>query len=109
MVQHTGIPEKLYYKIGEVAEITGVPPYVLRFWEGEFSKIRPKRTKAGQRLYRKVDVETVLKIKHLLYDEKFTIEGARRHLDLKPKDDPPKRITVEELRRRLAEIRDLLS
>ncbi|MGA6927392.1 MAG: MerR family transcriptional regulator [Desulfosarcina sp.] len=74
------IPDKFYFKIGEVSHIAGVPPYVLRFWETEFRQIKPKRTEAGQRLYRRQDVVLVLKIKHLLYDRKFTIEGARQTL-----------------------------
>lgn len=78
------IPDKFYFKIGEVSDIAGVPPYVLRFWETEFKQIKPKRTDAGQRLYRKQDVALVLTIKHLLYNRKFTIEGARQHLKKKP-------------------------
>ena len=78
------IPDKFYFKIGEVSDIAGVPPYVLRFWETEFKQIKPKRTDAGQRLYRKQDVERVLTIKYLLYDRKFTIEGARQHMKRKP-------------------------
>ena len=65
------IPDKLYFKIGEVSEIVEVPAYVLRFWESEFKRISPKRTSSGQRLYRKRDVELILKIKHLLYNKKF--------------------------------------
>ena len=72
--------DKLYYKIGEVSEITGVEPYVLRYWESEFNIVRPSRTKAKQRLYRKKDVELILEIKELLYKEQFTIAGARRKL-----------------------------
>jgi DNA-binding transcriptional MerR regulator len=78
------IPDKFYFKIGEVSDIAGVAPYVLRFWETEFKQIKPKRTDAGQRLYRKQDVALVLRIKHLLYHRKFTIEGARQHLKKKP-------------------------
>jgi len=74
------IPDKLYFRIGEVTGITELPAYVLRFWESEFPEIRPKRTDSGQRLYRKSDIETILFIKDLLYDKKFTIEGARQHL-----------------------------
>ena len=70
------IPDKFYFKIGEVSHIADVPAYVLRFWETEFKQIKPKRTDAGQRLYRKQDVALVLRIKRLLYDRKFTIEGA---------------------------------
>jgi len=74
------LPEKLYFKIGEVAAIVGVQPYVLRYWEGEFSVIRPSKTRSKHRLYRRRDVETLLQIKHLLHDERFTIEGARKRL-----------------------------
>jgi len=74
---------KRYYRIGEVAAIADVAASVLRFWETEFKKIRPRRTSTGgQRLYRKKDVETVLTIKYLLYERKFTIPGARQYLNL---------------------------
>jgi len=72
--------EKLYFKIGEVAKIVGVKPYVLRYWETEFSVIRPGKTRSQHRLYRRKDVETLLRIKELLHERRFTIEGARRHL-----------------------------
>jgi DNA-binding transcriptional MerR regulator len=74
------LPDKLYYRIGEVSAITGLAPYVLRFWESEFKKIRPKRTDSGQRLYRKKDVELIMEIKNLLYQKKYTIQGARQYL-----------------------------
>jgi DNA-binding transcriptional MerR regulator len=74
------IPEKLYYKIGEVSQITGVEPYVLRYWESEFKIVTPLRTNSKQRLYRKRDLELILEIKKLLYEEKFTIAGARKRL-----------------------------
>lgn len=74
--------EKLYFKIGEVAEIVGVPAYVLRYWETEFKVIKPQKSRAQQRVYRRRDVETLLKIKHLLYAKKFTIAGARQQLRL---------------------------
>lgn len=74
------IPDKPYFKIGEVAELAGVPSYVLRFWESEFSNIRPKRTDSGQRLYRRNDVEIILTIKQLLHEKRFTIEAAKQHL-----------------------------
>ncbi len=77
---HEPIPDKLYFKIGEVARITAVQPYILRYWESEFSVLQPKKSGTGQRLYRKKDIQTVLKIKHLLYDQKFTIAGAKRRL-----------------------------
>ena len=74
------IPDKLYFKIGEVSEIVGVEPYVLRYWESEFNILRPSRTKSKQRLYRRKDLEFVLKIKKLLYEDQFTIAGARNKL-----------------------------
>ena len=74
------VPDKEYFRIGEVAELAGVPSYVLRFWESEFSSIHPKTTDSGQRLYRKSDVELILTIKHLLHEKRFTIEGAKQHL-----------------------------
>ncbi len=76
----TAIPDKLYFKIGEVTEITDLAAYVLRFWESEFPIISPKRTDSGQRLYRRSDVELILKIKYLLYEKKFTIPGAKKIL-----------------------------
>jgi len=74
------IPEKLYYKIGEVSQITGVEPYVLRYWESEFKIVTPLRTNSKQRLYRKRDLELILEIKKLLYEEKFTIAGAKKKM-----------------------------
>jgi len=74
------IPDKLYFKIGEVSKIADVAPHVLRYWESEFSAIRPKRANSKQRLYRRVDVEIVLKIKTLLHGRGYTISGARRCL-----------------------------
>ncbi|HUI79346.1 MAG TPA: MerR family transcriptional regulator [Bryobacteraceae bacterium] len=74
------IPDKLYFKIGEVSELLGVEPYVLRFWETEFPHLTPKKSGTGHRLYRKKDVELLLRIKHLLYEKRYTIEGARQTL-----------------------------
>ncbi|HCX90289.1 MAG: MerR family transcriptional regulator [Deltaproteobacteria bacterium CG12_big_fil_rev_8_21_14_0_65_43_10] len=74
------IPEKLYFKIKEVSEITGVEPYVLRYWESEFNIINPSRTKSKQRLYRRKDLELILEIKKLLYEKQFTIAGAKKKL-----------------------------
>jgi DNA-binding transcriptional MerR regulator len=74
------LTEKLYYRIGEVEEITEVPAYVLRYWESEFKLLRPKKNPAGQRLYRPRDVELVQRIKTLLYDERLTLEGAKKRL-----------------------------
>ncbi len=74
------IPDKLYYRIGEVETITAVPAYVLRYWESEFRLLRPKKNPAGQRLYRRRDLDLVLRIKTLLYDERLTLEGAKKRL-----------------------------
>lgn len=105
------IPDKLYFKIGEVSTLSGLPTYVLRFWETEFPKINPKRTSSGQRLYRKTDVELILEIKHLLYDKKFTIPGAKKHLNAIPRGrkKKPLKEVVDEIRQELEEIRNLLS
>ena len=74
------IPEKAFFRIGEVSRLTATKPFVLRYWETEFPMLQPVKSPKGQRLYRRQDIETVLKIKRLLYDEGFTIAGARRHL-----------------------------
>jgi DNA-binding transcriptional MerR regulator len=74
------LPDKLYFKIGEVAKLVGVKPYVLRYWETEFSIVRPGKTRSKHRLYRRKDVETLLEIRRLLYAERYTIEGAKRRL-----------------------------
>jgi len=80
--------DKLYYRVGEVSRIVDLPAYVLRFWEGEFKMISPKRTASGQRLYRPKDIETILQIKNLLYDKKFTIEGAKKQLHQGGRPEP---------------------
>src|SRR3954447_26717298 len=113
------IPDKLYFKIGEVSDLLGVEPYVLRYWETEFSVLSPKKSGTGHRLYRRKDVELLLRIKHLLYEKRFTIEGARQslHADAKaPKSKTIKRIQQElfsndplpEIRKELADILLLL-
>jgi DNA-binding transcriptional MerR regulator len=78
----TEVPKKLFYKIGEVCSLTDTQPYVLRFWESEFPQLAPKKTRTGQRVYRPRDIEMVLEIKKLLYDEGFTIAGARKKLGM---------------------------
>ena len=74
------IPDKVFFRIGEVSKLTGVKAYVLRFWEGEFSTLKPQKGKTGQRRYRRGDIEQILRIKELLWDRKFTIAGARSEL-----------------------------
>jgi DNA-binding transcriptional MerR regulator len=79
------IPEKLYFRFGAVSRLVGVPPYVLRYWESEFPGLAPKKSGTGHRFYRRKDVELLLQIKQLLYEKRFTIEGARRHLEVQLK------------------------
>src|SRR5260370_26124463 len=84
------IPDKLYFRIGEVGRLCGLPGYVLRFWETEFPQLKPSKSSTGQRMYRRLDVENVLRVKKLLYEEGFTIAGARQHLraEIKKKQTP---------------------
>src|SRR5271168_1395475 len=84
------IPDKLYFRIGEVSRLAGIKPYVLRFWETEFPGLGPKKSGTGHRLYRRKDVELVLEIKRLLYDKRYTIEGARKYLDTRTRDAAPR-------------------
>lgn len=94
--QPSELPDKLYFKIGEVAKLVGVKPYVLRYWETEFPNVRPGKTRSQHRLYRRRDVEALLEIRRLLHDERYTIEGAKRRLrglrdegDETPGESPP--------------------
>ena len=113
------IPDKLYFRIGEVADLTGVPAYVLRYWESEFKLLHPKKNEAGQRLYRKRDVELVLRIKSLLYDERLTLEGAKKRLLTESRRrleqlalavpvDVKRTATIRRIRARLEAVRKLL-
>lgn len=79
-MSHATIPNKLYFRIGEVATLLDIKPYVLRYWETEFPEIKPTKSKSGQRLYKKRDVELLWMIRDLLYEERFTIDGARKRL-----------------------------
>jgi len=81
------VPDKLYFRIGEVASLCRLPAYVLRFWETEFPQLKPVKSSTGQRMYRKRDVENVLQIKRLLYEQGFTITGARQQLRSEAKSD----------------------
>lgn len=74
------VPDRLYFRIGEVSDLLEVPAYVLRFWETEFPALAPKKSSTGQRMYRRKDVENLLQVKHLLYEEGFTIAGAKQHM-----------------------------
>ena len=105
----TKIPDKLYFKIGEVSKISGLPSHVLRFWESEFKKIKPRRTTAGQRSYTQKDVAMILEIKHLLHEKKFTIDGARKYLSSRARPELNDRGFLEDLKKELTSIRDLLN
>ena len=114
---HDGIPEKTYYRIGEVAKHTGIKPYVLRFWETEFKMMMPPKSRSRQRMYRRRDIETILTIKELLYTERFTIEGARKRLveivrgrrsEVQGLGSPAKR-ELGRIRNGLSELRELLT
>lgn len=74
------LPNKLYFRIGEVSDIVGVKPYVLRYWETEFTDIKPAKSKSGQRLYKRRDVELLLQVRALLYEQRYTIDGAKQRL-----------------------------
>jgi DNA-binding transcriptional MerR regulator len=121
------IPNKLFFKIGEVCEITDTQPYVLRYWESEFPALAPAKNSSGQRIYRRRDIETVLRIKQLLYEEGFTIAGAKKRLETEmagrgntPQSqaaavvqseetvDDPTRKALQEVRETLREILTLL-
>ncbi len=113
------IPDKLYFKIGEVSDLLGVEPYVLRFWETEFPVLQPKKSGTGHRLYRRKDVELLLRIKHLLYEKRYTIEGARQWLQAEGRGAKARHSTTvqqelfaidpwPEIRRQLTEILNLL-
>ena len=112
------IPDKLYFRIGEVAVLCRLPAYVLRFWETEFPQLKPVKSNTGQRMYRKRDVESVLRIKKLLYENGFTIAGARAQLRDEAKADRNQdalpfpvhpTVNVTHLRHELREILQLLS
>jgi DNA-binding transcriptional MerR regulator len=112
------IPDKLFFRIGEVSTMLGLESYVLRYWETEFPSLSPKKSGTGHRLYRRKDVELLLRIKHLLYEKRFTIDGARQFLQAEAKNMHQKDIKQEqqvlfsdpvpEIRRELAEILKLL-
>jgi DNA-binding transcriptional MerR regulator len=102
--------DKRYFRIGEVSRIIGVEPYVLRYWESEFPQIRPNRADTNQRTYQKKDLETIMEIKRLLYEEKLTIEGARQRLRQKKEGtDSVDSATLAEIKTNLQEILKVLS
>jgi len=111
------IPDKLFFRIGEVSTMLGVEPYVLRYWETEFPSLSPKKSGTGHRLYRRKDVELLLRIKHLLYEKRFTIDGARQflleeaksaHKEIKQEQQILFSDPLPEIRRELSEILKML-
>src|SRR5687768_1695591 len=92
------IPEKIYFKIGEVCELVGVQAHVLRYWETEFPMLSPQKNRSGQRSYRRRDVEISLRIKQLLYDEMFTIAGAKKKLQAEMREAPKLKVVHSEPR-----------
>ena len=116
------IPNKLFFRIGEVCELTDTQPYVLRYWESEFPSLAPAKNNSGQRIYRRRDIETIFRIKTLLYEEGFTIAGAKKKLELEMKDNEsgkvptptpgsisdPTRETIQEIKSELSDLLDYL-
>ena len=111
------IPDKFYFKIGEVSSLLGVKPYVVRFWESEFS-LTPAKNRSKHRVYKRHEVETLLEIKRLLYDERFTIEGAQKKLKERLKEkskqlglslpDKKHRAVLQKVKKDLEKIREML-
>jgi len=111
------IPDKLFFSIGEVSELTDVQPYVLRYWESEFRELQPSKSSGGQRTYRKKDIMLLLYIKRLLYEENYTIKGAKRklrewrsqaeQLELNLKEEGYKTALIN-LRRQISELNEIL-
>jgi DNA-binding transcriptional MerR regulator len=102
---HAPLPEKLYYRIGEVAELVGVEPHVLRYWEREFRSIRPTKSAKGQRVYSRRDVESLIRVRALLYGEGFTIAGAKKKLQETASELPRASVSSAETRDRLIAMR----
>jgi len=113
-VDPNALPDKPFFKIGEVARLCALKPFVLRYWETEFHSIKPERTRSGQRLYRRQDVEQLLRIRKLLYERRFTIAGARSHLrelgedEAAPPPLPPPEVDVETMRKIKRAVLDLI-
>ncbi len=106
------IPDKLYFKIGEVADIVGVEAFVLRFWESEFPTLSPKKAESGHRVYRRADLEIALKIKELLHEQGFTIAGARKQIGRRGRDKADDKVgekTAKKLEQVCDELRDILT
>ncbi|MEX2263058.1 MAG: MerR family transcriptional regulator [Bryobacteraceae bacterium] len=103
------IPNKLYFRIGEASSLLGLEPYVLRYWETEFPSLAPKKSGTGQRLYRRKDIDLLFRIKHLLYEKRYTIEGAKHELQSSStvRQDPSS--CLKEIRAELSRILELIN
>jgi len=111
LTEQVAIPDKLFFKIREVAKITQVKAHILRYWENEFPQLKPRKSKSGQRIYSRKDIEKLLEIKKLLYVDRFSIEGARRHMAKRfsgRNEDEKIRKTVADIRNSLQEILDVV-
>jgi DNA-binding transcriptional MerR regulator len=109
------IPDKMFFKIGEVSKLSGIKPYILRYWESEFKLIKPQKSKTGQRVYRHQDIQIILRLKELLYEERYTIEGAKKKITQEIKKNGSKKLSlvqpqelVEILQRQEREIKELI-
>lgn len=103
-----GRPEKIYYSIGEVKEIAGLAPHVLRYWESEFKLLRPRKDKAGRRMYQKKDLDKIEKIKDLLYRQRYSIAGAKKYLQMETEGDTSNRDLLARIKLELLAIRSNL-
>ena len=100
------LPNKLFYRIGEVSRLTGLEPYVLRYWETEFPQLKPEKGRSGQRVYKKEDIERIIHIKQMLYSEGYTIAGARKKLNSRAGQDLDS--IIDSAKKELREILDIL-
>jgi DNA-binding transcriptional MerR regulator len=108
-LQTRKIPDKLFYKIGEISDIADIEPYVLRYWESEFPFLKPRKNKAGQRVYARKDLELIIQIKNLLYKEKYTIAGVRKkYIEHSLKKNSVSIETIHKVRKKLKDILNIL-
>ncbi len=104
------IPDKLFYKIGEVSDIAGIEPYILRYWETEFPFLKPTKSKSGHRVYSRKNLELVLQIKHLLYNERYTIAGVKKKFSEAPSSkNTVSAETLYKIKKRLRDVLNILS
>ncbi|MCK4437347.1 MerR family transcriptional regulator [bacterium] len=102
------IPDKLYFSIGEVSQIAGLRPHVLRYWESEFSCLKPEKDKAGRRSYRRKDIETILHVKDLLYNQRYNIAGAKKKMKEKGGEKPEEGELISTLRQTGKDLQSVL-